>query len=143
MSMIYEQAAALPVRLVAKNIQILLVQTRSGDKWTIPKGIIDPGFTAQETALAEAYEEAGLKGALHPEIFGTFSYSKWQGTCIVQVFLMKVYQELIHWPERYFRERKWVNLEQSARMLKYPALSKIIDKINKDTLNSAGFWKDI
>jgi len=143
MSMIYEQAAAIPVRLVAQKIQILLVQTRSGNKWTIPKGIIDSGFTAQETALAEAYEEAGLKGALHPEIFGTFSYAKWQGTCKVQVYLMKVDEALSHWPERYFRDRKWVNIEQSDQMLKYPALSELIHKININLLLSLRLWREM
>ena len=140
--MIYEQAAAIPVRLVAQKIQILLVQTRSGNKWTIPKGIIDPGFTAQETALAEAYEEAGLKGELHPAIFGTFSYAKWQGTCKVQVYLMKVDEELSHWPERYFRDRKWINIEQSDQMLKYPALSELIHKIKIDLLLSLQLWRE-
>lgn len=40
-------------------LQILLVADHFG-RWTIPKGHIEPGETAQETAIREIGEEAGL-----------------------------------------------------------------------------------
>ena len=40
------------------------ITSRNGKRWVIPKGWIDPGQTAGETALQEAWEEAGLTGAL-------------------------------------------------------------------------------
>ncbi|MBP9667969.1 NUDIX domain-containing protein [Candidatus Saccharibacteria bacterium] len=45
----------------AKNneLEILLIQD-SKDRWTIPKGHIEPGETAQVTARREIGEEAGL-----------------------------------------------------------------------------------
>jgi len=140
MNIIYEQAAALPVRLSSDKLQVLLVETRSGHQWTIPKGIIDPGFTATETALAEAFEEAGIKGVLYPKLFGSFSYPKWQGICRVQVFLMKVQEELGHWPEKYFRKRRWVDQGESREMIKYAGLNKIIDTLDPSTLASIGLW---
>ena len=142
MNLIYEQAAALPLRLASEKLQVLLIYNRSGHKWTIPKGIIDPGFTAEETALAEAYEEAGIKGVLHPKSCGNFSYAKWQGICRVQVFLMKVQEELGHWPEKYFRERRWVDQVESHKMIKYNWLNKIIETITPSTLASIGLWYD-
>ncbi len=42
------------------DIEILLIQD-SKDRWTIPKGHIEEGETAQETAVREVGEEAGLK----------------------------------------------------------------------------------
>ena len=56
------QAAAIPVRAEA----ICLVTSTSGKRWVIPKGIIDPGMTAPQTALQETWEEAGLVGELEP-----------------------------------------------------------------------------
>lgn len=41
------------------DIEILLIQD-SKDRWTIPKGHIEEGETAQETAVREIGEEAGL-----------------------------------------------------------------------------------
>lgn len=42
-----------------RNVEILLIQDTK-DRWTIPKGHIEEGETAQETALREIGEEAGL-----------------------------------------------------------------------------------
>lgn len=44
------------------EIEILLIQDAK-DRWTIPKGHIEEGETAQETALREIGEEAGIKEA--------------------------------------------------------------------------------
>lgn len=41
------------------DIEILLIQDAK-DRWTIPKGHIEEGETAQETALREIGEEAGI-----------------------------------------------------------------------------------
>jgi len=41
------------------GVEILLIQDAK-DRWTIPKGHIEEGETAQETALREIGEEAGL-----------------------------------------------------------------------------------
>jgi 8-oxo-dGTP pyrophosphatase MutT (NUDIX family) len=42
------------------EVEVLLIQD-SKDRWTIPKGHIEEGETAQETAVREIGEEAGLK----------------------------------------------------------------------------------
>ena len=44
----------------ANEIEILLIQDAK-DRWTIPKGHIEEGETAQQTARREIGEEAGLK----------------------------------------------------------------------------------
>jgi len=60
------QAAAIPIR----SGQICLVTSSSGKRWVIPKGMIEPGTTAGQIALQEAWEEAGLVGVLRPEPVG-------------------------------------------------------------------------
>lgn len=44
------------------EVEILLIQDAK-DRWTIPKGHIEEGETAQETALREIGEEAGITEA--------------------------------------------------------------------------------
>ena len=56
------QAAALPVRDGA----VCLVTSRNGKRWVAPKGCLEPGKTAAEIALQEAWEEAGLAGVSTP-----------------------------------------------------------------------------
>src|SRR5262245_64149962 len=97
------QAAAIPV----KAGQLCLVTSSSGKRWVIPKGMIDPGKTAGEIALQEAWEEAGLTGILVAEPAGTYQYDKYGGTCLVTVFLMRVTDVAAEWPENGLRQRCW------------------------------------
>ena len=99
------QAAALPLR----NGRICLITSRNGKRSVIPKGWIEPGQTAGETALQEAWEEAGLVGALDREPIGSYLYEKEGRTYHVIVFLMRVTSVAQVWPERSFRQRSWVS----------------------------------
>ena len=58
------QAATIPVR----DGRVCLVTSSNGRRWVLPKGQIDPGHTPAEAALVEAWEEAGLVGALEPAL---------------------------------------------------------------------------
>jgi 8-oxo-dGTP pyrophosphatase MutT (NUDIX family) len=101
----HRQAAALPLR----RGRICLITSRNGKRFVIPKGWIDPGQTAGETALQEAWEEAGLVGALDREPIGSYLYEKEGQTYHVTVFVMKVTSVAQDWPERSFRQRSWVS----------------------------------
>ena|ERR1017187_1944262 len=99
------QAAALPLR----RGRVCVVLSRNGKRWVIPKGWIEPGQTAGETALQEAWEEAGLAGALEREPIGSYLYEKEGQRYHVTVFVMKVTTVAQDWPEREYRERSWVS----------------------------------
>jgi 8-oxo-dGTP pyrophosphatase MutT (NUDIX family) len=99
------QAAALPLR----RGRVCLITSRNGKRWIIPKGWIEPGQSAGETALQEAWEEAGLVGALEREPIGSYLYEKDGQQFHVTVFVMKVTSVEQDWPERNFRERSWVS----------------------------------
>jgi 8-oxo-dGTP pyrophosphatase MutT (NUDIX family) len=100
----HRQAAALPVR----RGRVCLITSRNGKRFIIPKGWIESGQSAGETALQEAWEEAGLVGSLEREPIGTYLYEKDGEGYHVTVFLMKVTSVAQDWPERDFRERSWV-----------------------------------
>jgi 8-oxo-dGTP pyrophosphatase MutT (NUDIX family) len=117
-----QQAAALPV----KAGRVCLVTSSSGKRWVIPKGLIDPGKTAAEMALQEAWEEAGLTGVLRPEPIGSFLYEKYGGTCHVTVFLMNVTDVAEDWPERTLRERVWVSPREAVQRIDDLGLREII-----------------
>jgi 8-oxo-dGTP pyrophosphatase MutT (NUDIX family) len=99
------QAAALPLR----RGRICLITSRNGKRWVIPKGWIEPGQTCGETALQEAWEEAGLVGALEREPIGSYLYEKEGQSYHVTVFVLKVTSIAQDWPERSFRQRSWVS----------------------------------
>ena len=125
----YPQSGVIPVRMVNGEIEILLITTNTRKHWTIPKGLIEDGMSAAESAVQEAYEEAGIRGELHKTSVGYYQYQKWGGTCEVEVFLMAVTQLLNHWPEAYFRKRMWCSIDDARAMVKHKGLGDILGQI--------------
>ena len=127
----YNQSGVLPVRIQEGSLQVLLITSRRKKHWVIPKGIIEGDLSPQESALQEAYEEAGIRGAVESVSLGKFQYKKWGGTCTVQVFLMQVEEELETWPEDYFREREWLDLDTAQARVDIPGLKKLLGEVPK------------
>ncbi|MCN4145318.1 MAG: NUDIX domain-containing protein [Thiohalomonas sp.] len=93
----------------------------------IPKGIKEPGLSARESAEKEALEEAGIKGkvALHP--IASYTCNKWEATCTVSVYPMKVTFVLGEedWEEKH-RTREWFKPDIAAKKLFQPALKPMV-----------------
>jgi 8-oxo-dGTP pyrophosphatase MutT (NUDIX family) len=70
------QAAAIVFRRKDQNIEACLIRKKDSESWGIPKGLIDPGDTQEETALNEAWEEAGLRGVVEAESDAEFANTK-------------------------------------------------------------------
>ena len=70
-----EQVAAVCYRVTGREIELLLVQTRSG-RWTFPKGGLEPGLTDAQAAALEAYEEAGVHGRIEEASFARYTGRK-------------------------------------------------------------------
>ncbi|HJZ91064.1 MAG TPA: NUDIX hydrolase [Gemmataceae bacterium] len=125
MAQVLRQAAVIPVA----DGRVCMVTSSSGRRWVIPKGMIDPGHTAGEAALLEAWEEAGLVGTLTPEPVGSYVYAKYGRDHHVLVFLMQVSEESEDWPERDVRKREWVDPLEAADRVEEPGLRDIINSV--------------
>jgi 8-oxo-dGTP pyrophosphatase MutT (NUDIX family) len=116
------QAAAIPLR----GGKICVITSSNGKRWVIPKGLIEPGQAAGETALQEAWEEAGLVGTLHPEPVGSYLYEKYSNTYHVIVFVMDVTDVAQNWPERGLRQRSWVSHAGLFERIEDPGLIEVL-----------------
>ena len=125
----YSQSAVIPFRFRWNGPEILLITSRKKKRWIIPKGVIESHLSAQDSALMEAYEEAGLKGRIAGRALGTYSYTKWGGTCTVEVFPMRVTETLDDWPERDFRTRRWLSPKAAVRRADDTPVSRLIRKL--------------
>ena len=116
-----EQAAVIPLR----DGKICLVTSSSGNRWVIPKGMIDKGHSPAEAAAIEAWEEAGLFGSIAEKPIGTFEYEKSRRKHRVTVFLMNVTEVETDWPERY-RRRDWVEPKLAIKRLGNAGLKQLV-----------------
>jgi phosphohistidine phosphatase len=126
---IYRQSGALPFRLKKGKLEVLLISSRKGKRWVIPKGIVEPGMSGPASAAKEAAEEAGIDGRMSAHALGTYCRDKWGGTCEVEVFPMRVTREHVDWPESSIRKRQWLACEDAALQVRNKALEKIIKSL--------------
>ncbi len=124
----YNQSGVVPYRWHLGELQVLLVTTRRQRRWIIPKGIVEPDMSPAESAINEAWEEAGLRGSLHRLSIGEYRYPKWGGMCTVQVFLLKVEQVAEAWPEAASRKRQWMSVAEAARRVREPEMARILER---------------
>ncbi len=104
----FRQSGVVPYRHAEAGCEVLLVTTRRSGKWVIPKGIVEPDLSPVDSARKEALEEAGVRGTVCEEIEESYSYDKWGGRCEVEIFPLRVSEQLTSWPEGAIRQREWV-----------------------------------
>src|SRR5690348_2789813 len=113
-----------------KELEILLTQDAK-DRWTIPKGHIEEGETAKETAAREIGEETGLMdvdvmswlGKIH------FRYRRQQS-----LVLMTTQIYLVHARSNSHKLKKeewmngigWFNVHEALDMIEYEDIGKLI-----------------
>ena len=129
------QAAAIPYRqsrdgkAAAGSVEVLLIRRRDKSKWGIPKGLVDAGFTHRQAAATEAREEAGIVGVVSAKSLGSFTYEKFGGTCLVEVYAMRVTAVLPRWDEEAYRVRQWFEIRAAAGQVSRDGVGKLIARL--------------
>ncbi|WP_281983759.1 NUDIX hydrolase [Thalassorhabdomicrobium marinisediminis] len=130
------QFAALCYRIKHDKVQICLVTSRRSGRWIVPKGWPMDGETPADAAATEAFEEAGVRGKVHPRPAGVFSYNKTRAAdalpCLAVVYPLKVKKVLDDWPEAAERQRKWLPRKKAAALVSDPELAAIILNFRPD-----------
>ena len=112
------------------DVEFLLYQD-ARDRWTIPKGHVEPGETAQAAAKREVGEEAGLKNI---EVCGwlgkiNFRYRRLDKLVLIsqQVYLMKALD-----PDEKLQKEDWMNglawftFHEALDEIEYEDIGKLI-----------------
>ena len=120
----HPQASAIPVRAG----RICLITSRGGNRLVVPKGCLEHGRTAEQIALQEAWEEAGLIGLLHSRPIGSYRYKKAGTRFEVVMFLMDVTTVVKDWPESRRRSRHWLRPADAVARVREHGLRKLIRK---------------
>ena len=113
-----------------KDIEILLIQD-SKERWTIPKGHIEPGETAKVTARREIEEETGLRnfavlawlGKIH------FKYRRLDKLVLMttQIYLVQALDERERpTPEQWMKGIRWFPFSEALNAIEYEDIEKLM-----------------
>lgn len=125
------QVAALCHKGEGARKRYLLITSRDTGRWIIPKGWPIRGLKSSETALQEAWEEAGVRNSRASAApVGRYAYAKRQDSGLEVPVETLVYsvavQDLANdFPEAHERTRKWVSAQDAAAMVDEPELQAI------------------
>ena len=113
-----------------KDIEVLLIQD-SKNRWTIPKGHIEPGETAKQTAIREIGEEAGLNriqvlswlGKIH------FKYRRIDKLVLMttQIYLVRSLDTTERpTKEKWMNGIKWFSFQDAINVIEYEDIEKLM-----------------
>jgi 8-oxo-dGTP pyrophosphatase MutT (NUDIX family) len=129
------QVAAVCYRANGSSVEFLLVNTSSG-KWTFPKGRLEAALSASESAAAEAWEEAGARGAIEGEPFGFYldtkrslGVSETVREITIAAYLMDVHSAVV--PQESGRNPSWFAPQEAKRRLAESRAAKYSETLHK------------
>jgi phosphohistidine phosphatase len=122
----YIQSGVIPYRIKDGKLQILLITSTRSRKWIIPKGVVEPDMTPQESGAQEAFEEAGVSGDVCENPVGSYQVKKWGGDCTVTLYPMMVTRVYDEWLEDSVRKRKWVKADSVSEKISNSAMREVV-----------------
>jgi diadenosine hexaphosphate hydrolase (ATP-forming) len=112
------------------GVEILLIQDAK-DRWTIPKGHIEEGETAQQTAKREIGEEAGLQNV---EILGWLGKIHFRYRRVDKLVLMTTQIYLVRAQgdtnaiekEEWMNDIRWFSFHDALDVIEYEDIGKLM-----------------
>ena len=125
-------AGGVVLRGSGSELRVLLVTAkRQPNQWVFPKGHIEKGETAEDAAIREVEEEAGVIATV-AEPIGSLEFRNARGMVRAQFFRMTFVSE---GKPREERRRAWFTTEEARQALGYEDARMLVVKAVRSTSN--------
>jgi 8-oxo-dGTP pyrophosphatase MutT (NUDIX family) len=130
-------AGGVLVRRSANLVEACLIKPTGKDRWQLPKGMIDPGEHAPETAVREVLEETGHRGRIVGEKLDDVEYwyvDKYSGTPKrvhkkVTFFLLELERESERAPDPVeVTDVRFFALEEALARIAFDSEKKVVER---------------
>jgi len=111
------QAGAIVFRKEGDRLTVLLVRSKKNPTiFVFPKGHIEDGESAAETAIRETWEEAGVTGKLGPRVGAPLEFESGKERVSVQYFILRATADK---PSPEGRDKLWLTVDDASEALVY------------------------
>ncbi|KAL3819701.1 hypothetical protein ACJIZ3_005606 [Penstemon smallii] len=118
-----------------KIVEVLMINSTSGPGLLFPKGGWENDETAEEAAVREAIEEAGVRGDL-VHFLGCYLFKSKtlqdefspEGLCRAAMYALHVKEELESWPEMGHRERSWLTIPEAVKCCRHAWMREALEQ---------------
>lgn len=131
-------AGGVAFRSNGGEIEIALILTNNERRWQLPKGHLDPGETAEQAALREVAEEAGIEcDLLEPilEIKYRFTHHGKNGPLrilkFVNFYLMRYVSGDVADHDDEVAEARWLPIDEALKTLYHEDEKRVVTAANE------------
>ncbi len=122
-------AGGVVLRSGEQGLEVLLIQD-SKNRWTVPKGHIEPGETPRQTAAREIGEETGLTNIKVGAYLGKvdFKYRREDRLVLMstQLFLVEDLGNNVVKPEKWMHGIRYMPFMEAVEQIEYPDIQKLL-----------------
>ncbi|MEQ1762637.1 MAG: NUDIX hydrolase [Pyrinomonadaceae bacterium] len=129
-------AGGVAHRVAESGLEVVVIKTSAEGRWQLPKGMIDPGETAEIAALREVREEAGITcEIIEPlDVIEYWFVASFDGAPKkryykkVHFYLMKFLEGDVNDHDHEVVEARWVDIDAARKMLAFDTERDLIVK---------------
>ena len=128
-------AGGVAFRKRSGKIDVALISVGSGNRWQLPKGLVDKGESSEDAALREVREEAGIDATMIGRIDKVeyWYFSKEEGNPVryhkfVYFYLLRYESGDVRNHDDEVNDARWVDIDDAIKMLAFESEKKIMVK---------------